>query len=95
MTETNNETDHQETFTIDRESYDRLAKKTDFQRSINLLAMMVKIIEEITEDALKHRKIPKVEADRFRVEVRRDSLKRLLDNPPPGIDQDALKAFCE
>lgn len=95
INETNNEPDHQETFTIDRESFDRLTKGADFQRSTNLLAMLIQTTEQITKDALKSFKLPKSKAKKLRARLRKANLKNLLDNPPPDIDQDALKAFCE
>jgi hypothetical protein len=91
----NEKTDSQETFTIDRESFDRLAKGTPFQRSTNLLEMLLLMAGEITEDAVKRWKLSKTDADSFRAKERKDHLKMLLKNPPYGIDRDALKAFCE
>lgn len=90
-----NKPDNQEIFTIDRESSDRLTKGTHFQRSINLLSMLLQMAKEITEDAVKRWKLSKTDADSFRAKERKDHLKMLLKNPPYGIDRDALKAFCE
>ncbi len=83
------------TISIDRESYDRLTKGTPFQRTTNMLGMLVQIFDEMADDALGCMKLTEVEAAYFRAKQKEVALKMFMDNPPPGLDQDALKAFCE
>ena len=80
---------------MNNEIDNRLTKEAPFQKTTDMLAMLVTIFEETTEDALKNMNLSEVEADKFRAKSRKGILKILLDNPPPGIDQDSLKAFCE
>ena len=83
------------TLSIDRESYDRLTKGTPFQRTTNMLGMLAKMLDEMTDDAIGCMKLTEVEAANFRAKQKEVALKMFMDNPPSGLDQDALKAFCE
>ena len=87
------ESQEDHSISIDSESYDRLSKGTDFQRSTNALGMILQITDEITQDMLAGIKMPqKKEAIRKKSMV--DTRKKLLRNPPPNVDADALKAVC-
>ena len=86
-----NKEDH--SISIDSESYDRLSKGTDFQRSTNALGMILQVSDEMTQEMLSCIKMPqKKEAIRKKSMV--DTCKKLLRNPPPNVDADALKAVC-
>ena len=82
------------TISIDRDSYDRLSKGTDFQRSTNALGMILQVSDEITQDMLSGIKMPQKKKEAIRKKSMADTRKRLLINPPPNIDADALKAVC-
>ena len=92
---TNEISTEKSTLSIDRESFDRLTKGTPFQRTTNMLGMLTQVFDEMTDDALGCMKLTEVEAANFRAKQREVALKMFMDNPPPGLDQDALKAFCE
>ena len=83
-----------QTISIDRESYDRLSKGTDFQRSTNVLGMILQVTDEITQDMLAGIKMPQKKKEAIRKKSMADTRKRLLRNPPPNIDADALFAVC-
>jgi hypothetical protein len=83
-----------QTISIDRESYDRLSKGTDFQRSTNALGMILQVTDEITQDMLAGIKMPQKKKEAIRKKSMADTRKRLLRNPPPNIDADALFAVC-
>ena len=83
------------TLSIDRESYDRLTKGTPFQRTTNMLGMLAKMLDEMTDDAIGCMKLTEVEAANFWAKLKEVALMMFMDNPPSGLAQDALKAFCE
>ncbi len=87
-----NQEDH--SISIDNESYDRLSKGTDFQRSTNALGMILQITDEIAQDMLAGIKMPQKKKEAIRKKSMSDTRKRLLINPPLNIDADALKAVC-
>lgn len=87
-----NQEDH--SISIDSESYDRLSKGTDFQRSTNALGMILQITDEITQGMLADIKMPQKKKEAIRKKSMSDTRKRLLINPPLNIDADALKAVC-
>jgi hypothetical protein len=87
-----NQEDH--SISIDSESYDRLSKGTDFQRSTNALGMILQITDEITQDMLAGIKMPQKKKEAIRKKSMVDTRKKLLRNPPPNVDADALKAVC-
>ena len=82
------------TISIDRDSYDRLSKGTDFQRSTNALGMILQVSDEITQDMLSGIKMPQKKKEAIRKKSMVDTCKKLLRNPPPNVDADALKAVC-
>ena len=83
-----------QTISIDRESYDRLSKGTDFQRSTNVLGMILQVSDEMTQEMLSCIKMPQKKKEAIRKKSMVDTCKKLLRNPPPNVDADALKAVC-
>ena len=83
-----------QTISIDRESYDRLSKGTDFQRSTNVLGMILQVSDEMTQEMLSCIKMPQKKKEAIRKKSMVDTRKKLLRNPPPNVDADALKAVC-
>ena len=88
------ESQEDHSISIDSESYDRLSKGTDFQRSTNALGMILQITDEITQDMLAGIKMPQKKKEAIRKKSMVDTCKKLLRNPPPNVDADALKAVC-
>jgi len=84
--------------TVDLETYSKLTQGTQFQKSIGLLSMMSQIWEDnyyAEMDALnltpeRYEEFAVQNKDFFRNLYFRDSM---IENPPPGIDLDALNAF--
>jgi hypothetical protein len=80
---------------IDSETYDRLSKGTNFQRSTNVLGMILQVSDQMTQEMLSGLKMPQKKKEAIRKKYMVDTRNKLLRNPPPGVDADALKAFCE
>ena len=88
------ESQEDHSISIDSESYDRLSKGTDFQRSTNALGMSLQITDEITQDMLAGIKMPQKKKEAIRKKSMVDTRKKLLRNPPSNVVADALKAVC-
>jgi hypothetical protein len=88
-----NQEDH--SISIDSETYDRLSKGTNFQRSTNVLGMILQVSDQMTQEMQSGLKMPQKKKEAIRKKYMVDTRKKLLRNPPPGVDADALKAFCE
>ena len=84
--------------TVDLETYSKLTQGTQFQKSIGLLSMMSQIWEDNYYAEMKALNLTPERYNEFAVEnfdffrnlYFRDSM---IENPPPGIDLDALNAF--
>ena len=87
-----NQEDH--SISIDSESYGRLSKGTDFQRSTNVLGMILQVSDQMAQEMLSGLKMPQKKKEAIRKKYMVDTRKKLLRNPPPGVDSDALKAVC-
>jgi hypothetical protein len=56
--------------------------------------MILQITDEITQDMLAGIKMPQKKKEAIRKKSIVDTCKKLLRNPPPNVDADALKAVC-
>lgn len=83
------------TVSVDSDTVRRLTQGTDFQRGLNCLAMLDKILGENDLDMLATLNIPKNQHQRVLKEMARERRKILMKAHPPGIDADALKVFCD
>jgi hypothetical protein len=83
------------TISVDSDTVRRLTQGTDFQRGLNCLAMIDKILSENDLDMLATLNIPKKQHKRVLKEMARERRKILKKAAPPGIDADALKVFCD
>ena len=81
--------------TVDGETVRRLTQGTDFQRGINALAMLDEIMAENDLDLLATLNIPKKQHQRMLKEMAKKRRELLRKSPPPGIDPEALKVFCD
>jgi len=80
---------------VDYDTYRRLTQGTEFQRSINLLALLNKILEDTHKAELDNMNLTPKEYKQAlkKLAIFREYFLRL--NPPPGIDPDALHIFCD
>ncbi len=86
---------HSETVEITTEEYTRLTQGTEFQRHTNFLAMMLQVADEMAVDALDAMGIHGEIRKRLLADTRSNAIADFKRNPPPGIDPDALAAFCD
>ena len=56
--------------------------------------MILQITDEITQEMLAGIKMPQKKKEDIRKKSMVDTRKKLLRNPPPNVDADALKAVC-
>ena len=81
--------------TFDSDTVRRLTQGTDFQRGINALAMLDEIMAENDLDMLATLNIPKKQHKRVLREMAKKRREILKKSPPPGVDPEALKVFCD
>jgi hypothetical protein len=80
---------------VDCETYSRLTQGTEFQQSISLLVMISQIFEDTQKVELEGMNLTPEQhklAQKKMTSFREDFLRQ---NPPPGIDPDALHIFCD
>lgn len=80
---------------VDLETYLRMAQGTEFQQSMNLLAIIKHIMEDADKEILENQDLTPEERAFFQQELVRSHASYLRMNPAPGIDPDALGLFCD
>lgn len=80
--------------TVDLETYLKMSQGTEFQKSINLLVMLKRIMEEADKLKLDNLDLTIEQREVLLQELNRAHEDFLRLNPPPGIDQEALQIFC-
>jgi hypothetical protein len=81
--------------TFDDDTLKRLTQGTDFQRGINALAMLDEIMAETDADMLDSLNLPKKQRKQMVREMAKKRREILKNCPPPGVDPEALKIFCD
>jgi hypothetical protein len=80
---------------IDSDTVRRLTQGTDFQRGMNCLALLDELMAELSVDILAASNIPENRHQWILSEMARERRELLKKAPPPGIDPEALKVFCD
>ena len=83
------------TMTLDLETYQRLSHGTPFQQSMNLLALLLQMMEEDNKEMLDNPELTPKQREHLRIVFEQSYRNYLRLNPPPGIDAEALRLFCE
>ncbi len=81
--------------TVDLETYQRLSHGTPFQQSMNLLAFLLQMIEEDNKEMLDNPELTPKQREHLKKVFEQSYRNYLRLNPPPGIDSEALRLFCE
>ena len=81
--------------TVDIETFRKLNQGTKFQQDINLLRIISNIIQELQTTELESLNLTPPEYERALkvcAMLRADYLRL---NPPPGVDDDTVRIFCD
>ena len=81
--------------TVDLETYQRLLQGTPFQQSMNLLALLLQMMEDTNKVMLDNPELTPKQREHLRKEFEQSYRNYLRLNPPPDIDAEALRLFCE
>ncbi len=80
---------------VDLETYHRLSCGTPFQQSMNLLALLLQIMAEADQEILDNAELTPKQRNRLKKILEQSHHHYLRQNPPPGIDAEALRLFCD
>lgn len=80
---------------IDPETFLRFSQGTPFQQSMNLLVIINQYLEKDQKEILDNLNLSPIEYQQALNNL--ESLRKmcLKQNPPPDIDPDALRFFCD
>ena len=80
---------------VDHDTYRQLTRGTEFQQSISLLVMLNQLMEEAHNAEVERMQLTPTQRQQAlnKLATLRQDYFRL--NPPPGIDPDALRIFCD
>jgi len=80
---------------VDHETYRRFNQGTDFQQSMNMLVIIDQLLIESQKEILDKLNLTPKQHQQALIKMQ-DVRKTFLKlNPPPNIDPDALRFFCD
>ncbi len=83
------------TAAVDYEAYLSLTQGTPFQQSLVLLTMISNYLEEFQKEAIGHPDLTPEQYKHVLKNLAYESEAFIRLNPPPGIDPEALRVFCD
>ncbi|MDO9139308.1 MAG: hypothetical protein Q7U38_03130 [Methylobacter sp.] len=83
------------TATVDYQTYCSLVHGTEFQQSMNMLAMLNQMLMDVHQSELEAMNLPAKEYQQALQNIDSAAKSILRLDPPPGIDPDALRIFCD
>jgi hypothetical protein len=81
------------TLSVDKYTFYRVTTGTPFQRSMNVLELLLSILNENTDDCIAAANIHKKHYKRIFREMEKEHIKMISEITTDNIDQEALKIF--
>ena len=80
---------------VDHETFHRFSRGTPFQQSMNLLVIINQYLEEDQKEILAGFNLSPAQHQQALIKLEAVRKAFLKVNPPPDIDPDALRFFCD